>query len=58
MKNLLRKLCLLVLMFPCMAQAQQYVFGTTPALHVQGNVLKDPSGNTVVLHGVMDTPSP
>ena len=45
-------------MFPCMAQAQQYVFGTTPALHVQGNVLKDPSGNTVVLHGVMDTPSP
>ena len=45
-------------MFPCMAQAQQYVFGTTPALHVDGNVLKDPSGNTVVLHGVMDTPSP
>ena len=58
MKNLLRKLCLLVLMFPCMAQAQQYVFGTTPALHVDGNVLKDPTGNTVVLHGVMDTPSP
>ena len=58
MKNLLRKLCLLVLMFPCMAKAQQYVFGTTPALHVDGNVLKDPSGNTVVLHGVMDTPSP
>ena len=58
MKNLLRKLCLLVLVFPCMAQAQQYVFGTTPALHVDGNVLKDPSGNTVVLHGVMDTPSP
>ena len=58
MRNLLRKLCLLVLMLPCMAQAQQYVFGTTPALHVDGNVLKDPSGNTVVLHGVMDTPSP
>ena len=58
MRNLLRKLCLLVLMLPCMVHAQQYVFGTTPALHVDGNVLKDPSGNTVVLHGVMDTPSP
>ncbi|MBQ1665242.1 MAG: glycosyl hydrolase family 5, partial [Bacteroidaceae bacterium] len=45
-------------MLPSVVQAQQYVFGTTPALHVDGNVLKDPSGNTVVLHGVMDTPSP
>ena len=45
-------------MLPSVVQAQRYVFGTTPALHVDGNVLKDPSGNTVVLHGVMDTPSP
>ena len=49
---------MLIAMLPSVVQAQQYVFGTTPALHVQGNVLKDPSGNTVVLHGVMDTPSP
>ena len=27
-------------------------------LHVDGNQLKDPQGNVVVLHGVMDTPSP
>ena len=33
-------------------------FGNTPPLHVEGNQLKDPHGNTVVLHGVMDTPSP
>lgn len=29
----------------------------TPALHVDGKYLKDPNGNNVVLHGVMDTPS-
>ena len=33
-------------------------FGCTPDLHVDGKNLKDPQGNTVVLHGVMDTPSP
>ena len=31
---------------------------TLPPLHVDGNNLKDQHGNTVVLHGVMDTPSP
>lgn len=31
--------------------------GCTPDLHVEGNQMKDPQGNTVVLHGVMDTPS-
>lgn len=39
----------------CMAWAQ---YGNTPPLHVDGNQLKDPHGNKVVLHGVMDTPSP
>lgn len=33
-------------------------FGTLASLHVDGNQLKDTHGNTVVLHGVMDTPSP
>ena len=36
----------------------QVPFGHTPPLHVDGNQLHDPQGNTVVLHGVMDTPSP
>ena len=58
MRNPFRQLLILLLLLPSMAQAQKYVYGTTPALHVQGNVLKDPSGGTVVLHGVMDTPSP
>ena len=38
----------------CHAQS----FGNTPPLHVDGKWLKDPQGNKVVLHGVMDTPSP
>ncbi|MBR3455269.1 MAG: cellulase family glycosylhydrolase [Bacteroidaceae bacterium] len=58
MKKLYNFIILLFLLMPYVAQAQKYVYGTTPALHVQGNVLKDPSGSTVVLHGVMDTPSP
>ncbi|HOI26965.1 MAG TPA: sialate O-acetylesterase [Paludibacteraceae bacterium] len=33
-------------------------FGCTPPLHVDGKNLKDTQGNTVVLHGVMDTPNP
>ena len=40
-----------------MAMAQ-VPFGFTPPLHVDGNQLRDPHGNKVVLHGVMDTPSP
>ncbi len=32
-------------------------YGCTPPLHVDGKWLKDPDGNTVVLHGVMDTPN-
>lgn len=31
---------------------------TLPALHVAGHQLADSHGNTVVLHGVMDTPNP
>ena len=38
--------------------AQVSFEGKLLPLHVDGNQLKDPSGNTVVLHGVMDTPSP
>ena len=41
-----------------MLYAQLEYFGATPDLHVEGKWLVDPSGNQVVLHGVMDTPSP
>ena len=33
-------------------------FGVVTPLHVNGNQLNDAYGNKVVLHGVMDTPSP
>lgn len=33
-------------------------WGQTPRLTVVGNHLEDPEGNQVMLHGVMDTPSP
>lgn len=39
-------------------QAQNQTFGNLPPLHVDGKYLKDVNGNTVRLHGVMDTPSP
>ena len=45
----------LAVLAPLMAQAQ---FGVLSPLHVNGNRLEDEQGNRVVLHGVMDTPSP
>ena len=42
----------------CLACTTWAQFGTISPLHVEGNQLKDPHGNTVVLHGFMDTPSP
>lgn len=53
MKKLLALLCLM----PMVVMAQVN-YGKLPPLHVEGNQLKDSYGNTVVLHGVMDTPSP
>lgn len=38
--------------------AQIHQWGTVSALHVEGNHLLDAEGNQVMLHGVMDTPSP
>lgn len=45
----------LLAMLPLIVFAQ---FGTLSPLHVEGNQLQDEQGNHVVLHGVMDTPSP
>lgn len=33
-------------------------WGTTPDLHIEGNHLVDANGMNVMLHGIMDTPSP
>lgn len=33
-------------------------YGNLPPIHVDGNQLRDEAGNKVVLHGIMDTPSP
>lgn len=55
MKNvLIITLCMWCVSFSSHAQI---MFGNTPPLHVDGKYLKDCNGNTVVLHGVMDTPS-
>lgn len=46
---------LITFLMPLVAVAQ---YGTLSDLHVDGKNLKDAHGNIVVLHGVMDTPSP
>ncbi len=56
MKRIYKNFLMVVaLALPSIVMAQ---YGNTPPLHVDGNQLKDPHGNTVVLHGVMDTPNP
>ena len=45
----------LIVLMPLATSAQ---FGTLSPLHVEGAELQDGQGNHVVLHGVMDTPSP
>ena len=45
----------LIVLMPFAASAQ---FGSLAPLHVEGSQLQDEQGNHVVLHGVMDTPSP
>lgn len=53
-----RKLLLLFsLLVTSLSAVAQSEYESMPPLHVDGNQLKDPAGNKVVLHGVMDTPS-
>lgn len=40
------------------AQDAAPAYGDLPPIHVDGNNLRDEAGNKVVLHGIMDTPSP
>ena len=54
-----RRKLLLVLSFMAasLSVMAQSSYASMLPLHVDGNQLKDPAGNKVVLHGVMDTPS-
>ena len=54
----LKTLFLSLLMMLGVSQAMWAQYGVTSPLHVEGKHLKDAHGNTVVLHGVMDTPNP
>lgn len=56
MKNL-KSLLLCLLLFPAFSTLKAQ-YGEMPPLHVDGKYLKDPHGNVVNLHGVMDTPNP
>ena len=51
-------LLLICLSFFFSSQAQIHKWGETSRLTVENNYLVDPEGNQVMLHGVMDTPSP
>ena len=53
LKAILLSFCLLLVSVGVSAQ-----FGVLAPLHVEGSQLQDAQGNRVVLHGVMDTPSP
>jgi hypothetical protein len=49
---------IIAMMVSVTSMAQIVAYGKLQPLHVDGNQMKDPYGNKVVLHGVMDTPSP
>ena len=53
-----KKLLTIMMCLASLMATAQVNFGKLVPLHVDGNQFKDPSGNTVVLHGVMDTPNP
>lgn len=53
-----RKRTFLALLAVLSASSVFAEWGQTPRLTVVGNHLEDPDGNQVMLHGVMDTPSP
>lgn len=53
----LRKLLYTIAFTSCISGTSAYALECTPDLHVDGKYLKDPNGNIVNLHGVMDTPS-
>lgn len=59
MRKILMTLAVLCTVLVAKAQTfNESMWGNTPPLHVEGKYFVDPYGNKVVLHGVMDTPSP
>lgn len=59
MKRLFTAISLFVLLvFQCVEMVAQPKYANRPPIHVDGNQLRDEAGNKVVLHGIMDTPSP
>ena len=56
--NMKQTLLLFLLLWFFTADAQMHRWGDTSRLTVENNYLVDPDGNQVMLHGVMDTPSP
>lgn len=55
---MIKNLLLAMMMFASSGCLKLLAADELPALKVQGNQLVDENGKTVVLHGVMDTPSP
>jgi len=49
---------LLILLISSIGNANAWIGMPTPRLHVEGRNLKDPHGNTVILHGFAQTYSP
>ncbi len=55
---MIKRLLLFIVATVAMTTSSQAQYGNTPPLRVEGKHFVDPHGNKVVLHGVMDTPSP
>lgn len=58
MKHRTRNLLLTAVMLLTLPLTTAAQYGTLSPLHTEGTSLRDGQGNRVVLHGVMDTPSP
>lgn len=58
MKKLIALVCIFALSAISTIGNAQPKYGNLPPIHVDGNQLRDAAGNKVVLHGIMDTPSP
>lgn len=58
MKKIILKKYLFLILIIIAPNANAWVGSATPRLHVEGQNLKDPHGNTVVLHGFAQTYSP
>lgn len=58
MKHFFLSLLIALSILPAAAQEAPSTWGQTPRLSVVGNHLETPDGHQVMLHGIMDTPSP